>query len=149
MSEVRVTSYCECPFSTAIEYAQRSLKERGSMQVSPVASVTETVSHATKVVDDSTDGARLHDALLLVWKPGHKTTYPDFRGVLTVRPQNRGVSMRLQGHYDPPFGLAGKIFDAVAGNRIASVTMQRLLDCLIVDVEAKWNVAHRSGANQT
>jgi hypothetical protein len=57
--------------------------------------------------------------------------------------------MRLQGHYDPPFGLAGKIFDAVAGNRIASVTMQRLLDCLIVDVEAKWNVAHRSGVNQT
>jgi hypothetical protein len=144
MSRVRVTNYCECPFSIAIEYAQLSLKERGNMQVSPLSSLTENVSHATKVVDDGTDGARLHDALLLVWKPEHNTTLPDFRGVLTVRPRDRGVWMRLQGQYDPPFGLAGKIFDVVAGNRIASVTMQRLLDRLIGDVEAKWSTARRN-----
>jgi hypothetical protein len=146
MSEVRVTSYCDCPFSTAMEFAQLSLKERGRMQVSPVSAVTENVSHATKLVDDGTDGTRTHDALLLAWKPDHNTTLPDFRGVLTVRPKDRGVSMRLQGNYDPPFGLPGKIFDALAGNRIASRTMQRLLNRVIQDVEAKWSAARRNGA---
>lgn len=146
MSEVRVTSYCECPFSAAREFAQRSLKERGRIQVSPISSVAETVSHTAKLVDDRTDGARLHDALLLAWKPDHKAAFPDFRGVLTVRPKDRGVWMRLQGHYDPPFGFAGKIFDVLAGNRIASRTMQRLLDRVIEDVEAKWSLARRNGA---
>jgi hypothetical protein len=146
MSEVRVTSYCECPFSTAMEFAQVSLKERGQMQVSPVSTVAENVSHATKLVDDGTDSARIHDALLLAWKPEHNAAFPDFRGVLTVRPKDRGVSMRLQGNYEPPFGLAGKIFDAIAGNRIASRTMQRLLDRIIEDVEAKWSTTRRNGA---
>jgi hypothetical protein len=115
------------------------------MQVSPVAAAAENVSHATKVVDDGTDSARLHDALLLAWKPDHNAASPDFRGVLTVRPKDRGVSMRLQGNYKPPFGLAGKIFDAVAGHRIASRTMQRLLGQVIQDVESKWSAARRNG----
>ncbi len=146
MSEVRVTSYCECPFSTVMEFAERSLKERGQMQVSPVSSVAENVTHATRIVDDATDTARIHDALLLAWKPDHDAAFPGFRGVLTVRPQNRGVSMQLQGNYDPPFGLAGKLFDVVAGNRIAKLTTGRLLHQLIKDVEAKWNLARRNGA---
>jgi len=146
MSEVRVASYCECPFSTAMGFAQLSLKERGQMQVSPVSIVAENVSHATKVVDDGSDSSRIHDALLLAWKPDHNAAFPDFHGVLTVRPQNRGVSMRLQGKYDPPFGLAGKVFDTLAGNRIAKLTMQRLLDRLIGDVEAKWSLARTNGA---
>ena len=129
MSEVHVTSYCECPFSAVMEFAQLSLKERGRMQVSPISTVTENVSHATKLVDDGTDATRRHDALLVAWKPDN-TALPDFRGVLTVRPKDRGVWMRLQGNYEPPFGLAGKIFDTLAGNRIASRTMQRLL-CLL------------------
>jgi hypothetical protein len=145
MSDVRLTSYCECPFSAAMEFAQRSLKERGRIQVSPVSAVAENVSHVTKLVDDGTDTARLHDALLLAWIPEHNAALPDFRGVLTVRPKDRGVSMRLQGRYDPPFGLAGKLFDAVAGHRIAAATMQRLLDQLIEDVEEKWNLARRNG----
>jgi hypothetical protein len=146
MSEVRVTSYCECPFSIAMEFAQRSLKESGRMQVSPVSAAAESVTHATKVVDDGTDSARLHDALLLAWKPDHGSAFPDFRGVLTVRPKDRGVSMRLQGNYEPPFGLAGRLFDRLAGHRIASRTMQRLLDSVIADVEAKWSVARRNSA---
>lgn len=145
MSQVRVARHCECPFSTVMELAQRSLRESGQMQVSPVPAVAEKVSHATKLVDDGTDTARIHDALLLVWKPEHDTAFPDFRGVLTARPENRGVSMRLQGSYDPPFGMAGKLFDVIAGNRIAKRTMQRLLDRLIKDVEAKWNLARRNG----
>ena len=145
MSEIRVTGYCECPFSTVMEFAQLSLRERRRMTVSPVSHVAENVSHATKLIDDSTDGARLHDALLIAWKPEHNGAFPDFRGVLTVRPKDRGVSMWLQGRYEPPLGLAGKIFDAIAGNRIAKRTARRLLDEVIGDVEAKWKLARRDG----
>ena len=146
MTEIRVTSYCECPFSDAIDFAQLSLKEQPRMQVSPIMTAGEGVSHATKLVDDATDTVRRHDALLVVWKPDHRTLFPDFRGILTVRPRDRGVWMRLQGHYNPPFGLAGKVFDAVAGKRIAELTTQRLLDRVIDDVEAKWNLARHNGA---
>lgn len=146
MSEIRVSGYCECPFSTVMQFAQRSLKERGHMNVSPVPGFAETVAHATKIVDDGTDTSRLHDALLLAWKPEHKAAFPDFRGVLTVRPKERGVWMRLQGSYEPPFGIAGKIFDAVAGNRIAKRTARRLLNDVIEDVENKWSAARRNGA---
>lgn len=146
MSRVRVTSYCECPFSTAIELAQLALREKGHMQVSPVPAVAETVFHSTKIVDDGSDRSRLHDALLLAWKPEHSAAFPDFRGILTVRPKDRGVWMRLQGSYDPPFGVAGKIFDFVAGNRIAARTARRLLDQVVEDVEAKWSAARRNGA---
>ncbi len=144
MSEVRVTHYCECPFSSAIGFAQRALRER-HIQVSPVETVAENVAHATKVVDDRTDRSRLHDALLLVWKPEHRGLFPDFTGVLTVRPKDRGVWMRLQGRYTPPFGVAGKLFDMVAGERIAERTARRLLDGLITEVEAKWSAARRNG----
>lgn len=146
MSEIRVTGYCECPFSTVMEFAELSLKERRRLTVSPISNVAENVSHVTKLIDDKTDGARLHEALLIAWKPEHNATFPDFRGVLTVRPRDRGVSMRLQGRYQPPFGLAGKIFDVVAGNRIAKRTARRLLNEVIEDVEAKWNLARRNGA---
>jgi hypothetical protein len=145
MSEVRVTSYCECPFSTAIDLAQRALRER-HMQVSPVETVAENVAHATKVVDDGTDRTRLHDALLLAWKPEHRGLFPDFTGVLTVRPKDRGVWMRLQGRYNPPFGIAGKLFDVVAGQRIAERTVRRLLGDVVNDIEAKWSAARRNGA---
>ena len=146
MSEVRVTGYCECPFSAVMEFAERSLKERGRMTVSPVRGVGENVSHATQRVDDGTDTSRIHDALLLVWKPEHRTAFPDFRGMLTVRPKERGAWLRLQGKYEPPFGLAGKVFDAVAGNRIANRTARRLLNEVIEDVETKWSIARRNGA---
>jgi hypothetical protein len=141
MTEIRVTSYCECPFSDAIEFAQRALKNEPRMQVSPVSLVSENVSQATKLVDDATDTSRIHDALLLAWKPDHQATFPDFRGLLTVRPRDRGVWMRLQGTYNPPFGLAGKVFDAVAGKRIAQLTLRRLLDRVIEDVEVSWTLA--------
>ena len=146
MSAIRVTSYCECPFSDAIDFAQLSLKEQPELHVSPISSASEAVMHTTRVVDDATDGSRSHDALLVVWKPTHRTVFPDFRGVLTVRPRDRGVWMRLEGRYDPPFGLAGKAFDAVVGKRIAERSAQRLLSRVIEDVEAKWSLARRNGA---
>jgi hypothetical protein len=116
------------------------------MQVSPVETVAETVAHSTKVVDDGTDRTRIHDALLLAWKPEHRALFPDFRGLLTVRPKDRGVWMRLQGRYKPPFGIAGKLFDVVAGQHIAERTMRRLLGDVIDDIEAKWSAARRNGA---
>jgi len=146
MSEVRVGHYCECPFSTAILFAQRALREQHGLQVSPVESAAENVSHAIKVVDDRTDRSRLHDALLLAWKPEHRGLFPDFSGVLTVRPKDHGVWMRLQGRYNPPFGIAGKLFDIVAGRRIAERTARRLLDQLTAEIERKWGAARRNGA---
>ena len=138
MRDLVVSRYCDCPFSAVIDFAEKTLEHQRGMQVSPGPALTENVIHSTKLVGDRTDRARLHDALLLVWKPEHRTVFPDFHGVLTVRPLRRGASIRLQGRYEPPFGVAGKLFDAVAGRYIAKRTLKRLLDQLVVDIEARY-----------
>ena len=144
MSEVQVTHQCACPFSAVIEFAEKALNESRSMRVSPVPVVAETVHAMAAVVDDSSDDVRRHDALLLVWKPDHRGMFPDFQGVLTARPSGRGAELSLHGRYQPPLGLPGAIFDAVAGRHIARMTMGRVLADLCKEIEHKWN-AERAG----
>lgn len=143
MITVRATRYAECPFSAAIELAERVLRERSEIVVSPAPHVAGAVHVTAKSTDDFTDTCRRHDALLIAWKPLHAWIFPRFHGALTVRPKNRGVWLRLEGSYEPPFGMAGRVFDAVVGRRIAKRTLSRLLDDLRIGVERQWTNERR------
>ncbi len=150
MSEVRAARQCACPFSAVIEFAEKALHESPWMRVSPVSAVSENVKALAAIVDDRSDDVRRHDALLFAWKPDHRGMFPDFRGVLTARPSGRGVQLNLHGRYDPPFGMPGAIFDAVAGRHIARMTMRRVLDELSKQIEQRWNAERqetRAGAS--
>jgi len=92
MSDVRISRYCECPFSAVMDFAEKTLAQRQGMLVSPGPALAENVFHTTRLVDDRTDQSRGHDALLLAWKPEHSGIFPDFRGVLTVRPMRGAPS---------------------------------------------------------
>jgi hypothetical protein len=75
------------------------------------------------------------------WTPAQAGPYPDFEGTLTVRSgEDYPISiLELQGEYTPPFGQAGKVFDAVAGRRIASNTAQVLLKTIGDRMEERYN----------
>lgn len=138
MTTVHAGKYVACPFSASIEYAEKILRERHELVVSPGPAVGERVHMDAKVTDDLTDFVRRHDALLLAWQPKHATMFPDFHGALTVRPKLRGSYLRLQGSYEPPAGLLGRAFDAIFGRQIATLTMRRLLNEIGKAVETQW-----------
>jgi hypothetical protein len=143
VSTVRVKRYVACPFSATIEFAETALRRMKNLHVSPIEGLGERVISSAKIVDDSTDKSRRHDALLITWRPEHRL-FPDFKGTLTIRPRTRGTSVRLQGSYDPPFGVWGRAFDLVFGRAIAHRTLARLLAQLGADVEGQWDEFRRT-----
>lgn len=138
MTQFCVNRYVECPFSAAMEFAELALARRPDLYVTPSPPFGERVRIAATSVEDTTDLARNHDALLLAWRPQAQGMFPDFRGVLTIRPKRSGVWMRLTGAYEPPYGTLGKAFDAIAGRMLAQRTMRHLLADLAADIEAQY-----------
>jgi hypothetical protein len=138
MSRIRVTRYCECPFSAALELAEKVISARSELYLTPLPPLGEQAAFTSKATDDSTDESRKHSAMLIAWRPRTRSMFPEFRGVLTVRPHYRGAMLRLNGQYEPPFGFAGKVFDGIAGGFIARRTLGHLMDELAGDIEAAY-----------
>jgi hypothetical protein len=137
MSRIRVNHYADCPFSAAIELAEKTARRRPDLFVSPAPPFGERVLFTAASTDDRTDEARKHDALLVAWRP-ETAAYPEFRAVLTARPERRGTLLSLYGDYEPPYGGSGKFFDLLIGRSIARRTMRRFLAGLAADVEAAY-----------
>ena len=141
ISRAQATRYVNCPFSATIEFAEEALREEGDITVSPLSKespVRERVAVSTEIVEDVQDTARRHEALSVHWKPHRRLLFPDFHGALTVRPQARGSSLRIEGTYQPPFGPLGVVIDAIAGRMVARRTLERLLDDLAEKIERRW-----------
>ncbi len=144
MTQVREKRFVACPFSAAMELAEKSVNRRAGLYLTPAPPLGERARFAVASTHDSSDEARKHDALLIAWRPQTTGLFPDFRGVLTVRPHHSGVTLQLEGAYDPPYAVIGKFFDIVAGRRIAHRTMRRLLDDFAHDIEAEYAVRSES-----
>jgi hypothetical protein len=138
MTTVRATRYVDCPFSAVIEFCEEALHERSDITLSPAPGVAQAAHVTAQTADDITDSVRRHDALLLAWRPARSALFPDFHGVMTVRPQGHGAWLRIEGSYEPPFGVPGKVFDALAGRVIAQRTLVRLLSDVAHAAEQRW-----------
>src|SRR5579872_588921 len=143
MTQLEVRRFVACPFSAAVELAERAVNRLSDLYLSPFAPLGERAVFAAASTPDLSDEARKHDALLLAWRPQSQRLFPDFRGVLTVRPKYSGVWLQLSGAYSPPYAAAGKVFDIVAGRSIAKRTMHRLLNDLAAQIEAEYNAEKR------
>ncbi len=78
-----------------------------------------------------------HPAYRLSWRPTEDGPFPIFTGAIFVgkdedRPE-RSV-MTLDGHYEPPFEVAGWAFDAAIGTKIAHASATDLLARLSASV---------------
>ncbi len=130
---IRRDAFARCPFSAAVECAERYLQQaalRGSIDelVVPTA-----ISIA--VVEDFTDPVRRHDALEFQWRP-RSSLFPAGHALLTVRPHApQGTELQFSIAYVPPLGMAGRIFDAVIGRHVAWMTGSLLLRRLRIEIE--------------
>lgn len=89
-------------------------------EVSEPAIVTLTKAHRPA---DMTPRFAVH------WQAEGGGHFPIFDGFLTVAADEdyNSYYLVIEGDYEPPGGLAGKMFDAVIGNRIAVATTRNLL----------------------
>lgn len=138
MTQIHVTRYARCPFSAAVELAEKAMAGRSDLFVTPSPPFGEHVRFAAVSAPDRSDESRKHDALLLAWRPETPNIFPEFRGVLTVRPKDHGVWLRLTGSYVPPYGKPGKVFDFFFGRALARRTVRRLLDEVAAAIEAAY-----------
>jgi hypothetical protein len=82
--------------------------------------------------------ASLDDLMLIRWMPEGTAVFPTFEGILTIRASGEADAslIELDGNYMPPFGVAGQVFDAAIGHRIAQATARELLKDLKRTIES-------------
>lgn len=93
--------------------------------------------------------------LYVRWSSEAGGPFPTFAGTLAIEADEEYTSCRLAlvGSYEPPLGIAGKVFDTVLGHRIALATARDLLGRLAeyieqcyADTEARKSVLRASPA---
>lgn len=130
MTTVELRRKLPIPFSAAADYVSEFFREHPQLEVHGPACGT-TVTTGFQVVDDATDGARIHEAVVFAWFPQYRL-FPALSATLRVRPDYGQAALLLNAIYHPPFGRLGAAFDRLVGRRIARRTFSALLD----DIEA-------------
>jgi hypothetical protein len=137
-----------CPFSVAHEYAEDFFLQaavRGAEVGVRLRDVVPTVGgrlrQPVRLISarrpDEAESGRAHDQLEISWTAGTRF-FPDFRGTLQLRIASvEETRLTLEGTYRPPFGAAGRVFDALLGRRIARATMRDLLERLADAMERR------------
>ena len=146
--EIEARLVVSAPYSIALDGIERYLEARGSvLDVEfPLRALGFNLGlvfgHRVLVRFDPrrrpVEVGRYDDRLVFSWKPDPPGPFPDFEGRLTILPYGTQSEFILKGQYDPPFGLLGRIFDAVAGKRIAAATAVSLLGKLRAVLEAEY-----------
>lgn len=72
------------------------------------------------------------------WEAEGGGAFPVFYGELIVEADEdyNAFVLAVDGTYEPPGGLAGKVFDAIVGERLAAETTRNLLETIQTYVEA-------------
>jgi len=125
-----------CPYGMARKFLEIELvggadepSVRWTLRIGPVPGAFELAKDVDVTVTRGHDPLHFDQPWNLEWTPHAGGPYPSFSGTLTVRADEDWNAARLEliGSYDPPFGPAGLIFDAIAGTRIARATAKTLL----------------------
>jgi hypothetical protein len=76
--------------------------------------------------------------LNVAWEPD-MSIFPSFCGKLVTQPTGEtSCTLTIDGNYDAPGGVAGQLFDAVVGVRIARGTIEELLEQFRVATETDY-----------
>jgi hypothetical protein len=80
------------------------------------------------------------------WEAEGRGPFPVFDGILTVGGDEdyNAFWLTLEGVYVPPGGVAGQVFDAVIGRRIAETTARGLLEQIRSAAEALFAAEERA-----
>lgn len=128
----------DCAFSATIEIIARLFAAGADYRVGPFRSIHTRVRLEAAEVRDTTDQARVHDALHLRWEAPSRFPLPVMHGLITVRPRAPVTELHMEGTYVPPLGPLGKVFDRIIGCHLAQRTMNGFLDELRDFVQEEW-----------
>jgi hypothetical protein len=76
----------------------------------------------------------------VAWASASGGPFPRFEGTLSIPDGEDYTScwLALDGHYEPPLGVAGEVFDLAIGQRIAAETGNDLLTRIGTAIEASY-----------
>jgi hypothetical protein len=98
--------------------------------------------HADLTLEPGREDPGFH-IMTIGWRPHDGGLYPRFAGTLSVEDMNGNYCrLDLNGSYVPPLGVAGAVFDVVAGHRMAEEAARALLDEIGIGLE----LAFQTGA---
>jgi hypothetical protein len=150
MRTLRKRTYADCPFSAAIELAERSVQG-----LSPIHLALGTASFPIRdarvkacTLQDASDSARRHPALAVEIAPVPPTPLPTFQLLLTVRPWQKGCRLVLHATYEPPRGALGRIGDALVGRHVAGCIADAFLRDTRTAVEHAWRAQSSSWSSR-
>lgn len=140
MSILKATSVVQIPFAQAADLVERFFLS--SNPENGIATLRLSAPGAGLGIDSFAVG---HDVIAsfrrrkgpnqtivfdLHWESASGGPYPIFNGTLTVAEDESYENCRLilEGSYTPPGSVAGAVFDAALGSRIADATAHELLD---------------------
>jgi hypothetical protein len=131
---ISVQEHAACPFSIAQEYAVEYLRraETGNDEAQirvPIAFFPGFLRRRVTVTFglhyDVAEKGRVHDEIRLRWTAG-TPWLPDFRGTMRFRIAGKQTDVLVDGSYRIPFGNVGRVFDNLAGRRIALASLRDL-----------------------
>ena len=148
MAQLYQRRYLACPYNRArdlLAESVRSAVETGEGQLVrltpglPALLGIELGHDVIVTVKPAADPMHFDEPWHLHWEPT-SGLYPVFDGTLTIRADESYASsvLELQGKYQPPLGVAGAMFDAALGQRIAHETARELLRRLATTIEAQY-----------
>jgi hypothetical protein len=145
MAELNERCFVACPYHSAQRYLAQSVSERVAAGEPTVVTLSlplpglDLHKDVRVTFSAGTDPMHFDRPWRVHWTPDGGP-YPDFDGELTVRSDEDYTSsvLELQGEYLPPGGVAGAVFDAVAGSRIAAATARQLLKEIAAELEARY-----------
>ena len=82
------------------------------------------------------DAENLNDTFLVDWEPSGEGPYPTFSGMMNVyaEPDHRESRLEIDGNYEAPGGMIGRIFDALIGRRMARASLADLVERIASDL---------------
>ena len=139
--------FLPCPYGLAQKYLRGELagdSPEWQLHVTAPKSGIRLPFDLSKAVDvtvrAAADPMHFDRPWQVTWAPHGGGPYPTFDGTLTVRADENWdvAALELSGTYDPPMGIAGKVFDAVVGARLAAATAKELLAHLGRSIEERY-----------
>ena len=150
MSTLKETAIVETPYAQAADlvenYLLKAVDANGKLTLELTAAAAGLqLERPVDVTFHRVPGPNQTVEFRISWEAIDTAFLPAFHGTLTVAEDETYKTCRLilEGTYDPPLGVAGAVFDAVLGSRIAATTATELLEKLRTFLNASYQEVER------
>ena len=149
-TELTADALADCSYSLAEEYAAEFLRsaEGGGPESAIRVPWLPFAQHRVALtfgLHAGVPGAGApHDEVRFHWSSG-TSMLPDFRGTIHFRGEDGKTRVLVEGGYNAPLGVAGGVFDRLAGRRMAHASLAELAGRIAGYLSARqrdWRAAH-------